>query len=204
MVFIYIIYYIYSSTFISQLYMEVWKNDFHMVFLFLIGNIAGNNFRGPIHHILIYNFYFFMGCLAHKYINEIRNSRKWSMPVVIVVSIILTSISFWNTESTVAVVFVPAIVSCLSTILIALCNEIYIFQLSYLPLGSFNKLIHLICDLSMGIYIFHEPLISVLGNCLKAIQRMIIIPIFIVFSLFISILISWFLRKIQFQFVLGE
>lgn len=185
----------------------VWKSErtiFIWAFLFLIGNITGNNFSGPIHHILIHNFYFFMGCLAHKYINEIRNSRKWSIPVVVVISIILTSISFLNAEGIVAVVSAPAIALSLLTIVIALCNELCIFQLSYLSLGSFSKPIHLISDLSMGIYIFHEPLIIVLGNYLKAIQGIVIIPIFIIFSLFTSMLVSWFLRKIQFQFVLGE
>lgn len=59
-------------------------------------------------------------------------------------------------------------------------------------------------DLSMGIYLFHEPLIVAIGSKLPGEMRGAVVLSFIVVGVFFSMGITIFLRKIGLKFVMGE
>lgn len=133
----------------------VWKNNKTVIsffFLLMLANIVSYKFTGPIHHLMLFSVYFFIGNLIHKHNKNLHHF----LPLSSIVSLVGTMIILFIRPSG----FVGSLIS-FST---ATSDVFILFELSKKFKTVCTKSIKLISGLSMGIYLFHEPLIIAIGS----------------------------------------
>lgn len=174
----------------------IWKSNkivLTWICAFVAVNIASYKFSGPVHHVMLYNFYFFLGVLIHRcQKNSVKSPFLLSGVAATVGTVILILIQ--------PIGIIDSIVR-----LITASAYVYLaFGLSKKCENVFCKPFYVTSDLSMGIYLFHEPLIVAIGSKLPGEMRGAVVLSFIVVGVFFSMGITIFLRKIGLKFVMGE
>ena len=137
----------------------IWKSNRTICLCFggfALASVASVFFSGPIHHVMLYNYYFFLGTAFHQYQKVFQASEiKW-----------LTLTGAVAVLGTVGLIAWP---------LSGLAGSIYNMVLSTADIAfallisektkNFGKtILSQISDWSMGIYLFHEPLIIAVGS----------------------------------------
>ncbi len=175
----------------------IWTSDKRVciwLWIFSLTSIMAYRFSGPIHHVMLYTVYFFLGTLIHKYQNR---SKKQIFSILEVTAVI----------GTVVLLFIKptGVVDSLIRFVTAVSDIYLILNLSDKYTVNLCKPISLISDLSMGIYLFHEPLILAVGSQLpNQVRGGILILAFVLIGLLFSMGITLLLRTVGLKFVMGE
>ena len=125
-------------------------------FVFAFVNVAAYRFSGLIHHVMLYNFYFFIGILIHRYQEWIDNKEH----IILLVSGIVAAA---GTIGLLTISFIGLAGTIYSTVLVS-TDIILAFTLSEKLKNIGKKVIGFFSDFSKGIYLFHEPLIVAVGS----------------------------------------
>ena len=158
-------------------------------------SIFANRFSGPIHHFMLYNTYFYAGAVLHRYEN--RLSEKF-LPVALAISSICTIYMLIN-NSTIG------LINAINIYIVAIVDIYIAFELSKKLVHTLSSLICYFSDKSMGIYLFHEPLILALGSKLPENWGGVrLVFSFMCIGLSLSIITTLLIRKLKLGFVLGE
>ena len=137
----------------------IWKSDRTVLvwlFVFASLNVASVYFSGPIQHVMLYNYYFFLGTFIHKYQEKfIANQKKW---------LILTGIIGLIGTVGLLAMTLSGVLGSLYSMFLATADIIFAVLISNKAKNVAAKVIRPISDWSMGIYLFHEPLIVAVGS----------------------------------------
>lgn len=174
----------------------IWKDNISLfIFLALFSFISVLSYKlsGPVHHVMLYNIYFMIGCAIHKFEDEFK---KVFLPAIVFLAVIGTVIIIFVRPTG----FAGALISFVTALF-----DIYIaFELSKKTEHLFKKPISIISDLSMGIYLFHEPIIFVIGSMLPKFWGGILTFTFVITGLLISMGMTVLIRRLKLEFVIGE
>ncbi len=174
----------------------IWKNNKTVVFfgtMFFIMSVEAYRLSGPLHHVLLYNYYFFMGIIIHKYI---KGCPKLLLSISLLSAFLGTAVVVWIQPK-------GALGALIGTVT-ATADIFLAFELSGRCKQHIAKPIEYISDRSMGIYLFHEPSIIIVGGMLPESMGGEIAACFFLIGLSSSILITELLRKIRMGFIMGE
>lgn len=186
---------------VQRLFVKIiWKSDktvWAWLFFFALVSISSTYFSGPIHHVMLYNFYFFVGAVLHRCNEKLQKSMR-------VVFIVCTTVSVVGTIELLIKPFDVIAGSIYGTVL-ATTDVVLAFLLSEKVRNICEKPIGIISDLSMGIYLFHEPVLVVLGSKMPndAGEGVLVLNL-VVIGILVSSIVTLLLRKIRCGFVLGE
>ncbi|MCR5798004.1 MAG: acyltransferase, partial [Eubacterium sp.] len=176
----------------------IWKSDrtvFVWLFVFALLNVGLVYFSGPIHHVMLYNYYFFLGSFIHRYQDKFKMSqKKWLISTGV--------ISLIGTAGLLAMTL-PEVLGSIYNMVLATADIIFAILISDKAKNVAVKVIRPISDWSMGIYLFHEPLIVAVGSKLPEMGVLLVLS-FSIIGLGLSILMTILLRKIGLRFVMGE
>lgn len=176
----------------------IWKSNTSIVIfsvLFVLMNIASCYFSGPIHHALMYNLYFFLGAVFHKYQNKIKDNKFiYAFPVCLfIIANIMIVIGF------------DGIIDSIMHFIAATAAVFLSFIISDKLKDKKSKLLLFASDLSMGIYLFHEPIIVALGGLIPYhFPAVFLVLSFFAIGLAFSIAVAVLLRKVGLKWVMGE
>ena len=157
----------------------IWKSDTTILTWFCVFglvSIAAYLFSGPIHHVMLHNAYFYTGAVIHRFskdklsdntdsVDNTDNSYFLTLHSIYSHSIYYTS-AVIAIIGTVIIVFVQptGLLGSLIAFITAVADILCAFCISKKCEHIFAKPVSFISDLSMGIYLFHEPLIIALGS----------------------------------------
>ena len=167
------------------------KIDFLILLLLFILAFIGNKFPSYIGNLLEYSIYFFEGIVIHKYFKTLNNNKK----LCCFMFLIILLISYFILSN------IYLIKIC--KILIGLLFVLLIMNIDFSKVYN-NKIVELISSNSFGIYLFHSPLVYISFAFYPNILPIYMIFInFIIFG-FISLCLTYILRKTRFKIFLGE
>lgn len=169
-----------------------------LVFMFVLAYL-GYFTHGTVHHIMVYNFYFFIGIMIHKYFDRIQKIRKRTLWFLLVLTLCLTIfLTCFNTED------VNALTALLNMI-VALADIIIIY---FLTVGMRDrpiyKLISIAGNHGMGVYLFHSEFITVLVLMTEGMSRKLAWLCTFAGSFILSFFLTSALKKIGVKMILGE
>lgn len=150
---------------------------------------------GTIHHLLMYNFYFFLGTVVHYYYQKLSDIPKWVPIASFLLFGNLSALSIIeNKYINTVLVMMAAICAIISAYLV---TDKYIHKTP-------NHLITLLDSYSMGIYLFHTPIIRIVAYYMGNHSPIIIILATFIIGLMSSILLTLLVRKLHLGFIIGE
>lgn len=180
----------------------IWSNENHIkISLICMAAFAylGYFMSGVVHHVLIYNFYFLIGITIHKYFEKIKKVSNAIVILLLAVSILLTSALLWGTNTDIAVIDI------LLQMVIAIIDIIIIYRLTvHLRHKDISKIILVLDSCGMGIYLFHTELIQLLVMLAVRLNIGIVWLLEFIGGFVLSLLLTYFLKKIGFKLILGE
>lgn len=151
----------------------IWKSDTTILTWFCVFglvSIAAYLFSGPIHHVMLHNAYFYTGAVIHRFSKDKLSDNTDNSYFLTLHSIYSHSIYYTSAViaiiGTVIIVFVQptGLLGSLIAFITAVADILCAFCISKKCEHIFAKPVSFISDLSMGIYLFHEPLIIALGS----------------------------------------
>lgn len=169
------------------------KSIFICLVIFSFASVLSYKFSGPIHHVMLYNIYFMLGSVIHKFENKFK---KWFLPAFVLLTIVGTA----------SIIFIKSdgLIKSLITFVTA-SSDVYIsFALSRKFEHFLMKPISVISNLSMGIYLFHEPIIISIGSRLPDVRGGTLILIFVIIGLTLSMGMTVIIRRLKLNFIIGE
>lgn len=172
------------------------KFDLLCLVLFAVLNIIGRQLSGPIHHILIYNYFFFLGVILNKYSAKLLKNdiQLYYLLVSIVFTFVLIIFSFGSLFEAPLRLLIGTF-DCL--LLFSLCRRFYS--------ENADNIIYLLSDYSMGIYLFHEPLMILIGTLfLQGLSGWVLVICMAVIGIIGSLLITLCLRTFGLKILIGE
>lgn len=185
----------------------VWKSKISIgctLFINLVMTILSYKFSGPIHHVMLYNFYFMLGVLIH----EINLSFKAIWDKKKPRSIWICSIKVSAVLSVLYSIGVFSIQLLSSLIFTIIASIDIIVALTFFKDSEIsNRVTERFGGYSMGIYLLHEPLMICVGSFVP--ENLcgggwsLVILMFSV-GLFGAMGIVCLIRKMTLQFVIGE
>lgn len=141
--------------------------------------------------VLYYLFYFGLGYLLFEKMGKIKHGDNI---LLLISSIILSTILIFYVDNPI-----------LSNTLSIITNLLFItFMYNYFSKFSQNKFVDFIDKNSLGIYLFHPPIMYVFFKYIPNIPPICLVTINIVVSVGISLLIMYGMRKIKINFLIGE
>ena len=198
--FLYVLFILFVLHYIALKFL--WKSRYRLIIFLimsLLGSITSYRFHGPVHHILLYNLYFYLGALIHQF-REVR-PKLWRIgnrcgrSAIIYLNIAVSFIYAFN------IINNPLINQVLFTFVASIYvgTILPIFEL----LNFENKPIEMLGADSMGIYLLHEPMMICIGSFIPAIGWRLVMCLFLV-GIFGSIGIVHLLRKLELNYLIGE
>lgn len=140
----------------------IWKSEKTIIIwtgVFALFNIGCYKISGPIHHVMVYNYYFFLGAIVHRYWKKIGDKEKAMLPVLSLITVLGTFFLL--------VVHLSGIWNEVLRITISSADILLAFIVSTKFYHFLSEPVRVISNYSMGIYLFHEPLIVAVGGILS-------------------------------------
>ena len=162
-------------------------------------NIASVWFEGPVHHILFYCYYFLLGMLLCR---AEEAGKRFLEGMVVSICLWLVSLGIGSLLQERSVVLIA--INKLST---SSAIIILLFLLFARVKGrSLPKVIKVLGDYCMGIYLFHEPMMNIFSYWIPAKWSGVWVYSIIMSSIcvFGSMCITFLIRKLHLFFMIGE
>ena len=182
----------------------IWRNGKTAVasfIIFAVMNYAGSFLSGPIHHFMVYNFFFFIGCVIHRYWEKI-NERK-NLGIIFAISLVFTATIICDTLE---LVFVATPLKNGMNLVVAVADILLVYKLTGgIQEKSVPKKVLFLDNVSMGSYLFHGPIIL----AILAVNRVMINGFALTVVCFVigytgAVILTLIVRRLHLHFVLGE
>jgi fucose 4-O-acetylase-like acetyltransferase len=184
----------------NKLISFIWRRH-STIFIALVLFVAASYFAqihysgGTIHHLLMYNFYFYLGAWIRYYYDSVVNRNKILLMVVFLISAATVSIGAIDIKY---LRYLLVMIAAISAILAA-----YAFTDKY-RCSVPSKPIAVLDDYSYGIYLFHTPIIELIAAHMHHSQALLIILVMFFAGLILSMLLTRLIRAAHLNFILGE
>ncbi len=182
----------------------IWRNDKTAVasfIIFAVMNYVGSFLGGAIHHFMVYNFFFFFGCIINRYWEKIKERKN--IGILLIISLVFTATII---SDMLELVFVPSPIKNGMNLVIAVADILLVYKLTGGTQGkTVSKKVLFLDNVSMGSYLFHEPIIL----AILAINRVMINGLVLAVVCFVigyagAVIITLIVRRLHLNFVLGE
>lgn len=182
----------------------IWRNDKTVVtslIIFAVTNYVGSFLSGPIHHFMVYNFFFFLGCVIHRFLDKIKERKNLGILLTIssvfTVAIICDSLEF---------VFLPFPIKNGMNLVIAVADILLAYKLTGgIQEKAVPKKVQFLDNVSMGSYLFHEPIILAILDVNKVVINGLAMTAVCFAAGYVgAVILTMIVRKLHLQFALGE
>ena len=150
---------------------------------------------GTVHHLLMYNFYFYLGTCIHYYYNSVIKRNKIFLMGVFLISAVTVSAGMIDSKYFRCILVMIAAISAI--------HVTYAVTDKY-RCSAPSKSIEVLDDYSYGIYLFHTPIIELIATHMRGAQALLIILATFFAGLILSMILTKLIRTVHLNFILGE